>query len=561
MTDPVETHVAQSPDRETAQPAIAARGLRHDLRTPINHIVGYAELLLEDAGNPALEALSPALEQIRALAQEALRHLTDVLDAADDSAHGRRAVRGKLRPLLDQIAGHTADLKRRSEQAAIEGVLADLDRIDGAVQRLHTLLDAAFGPTSRTRSRTAAKPRTATARSDGAAEPEPMQSTRLSGTLLVVDDDDGNRDMLSRRLERSGCAVITAADGEQALAILASRDIDLVLLDIMMPGVDGFAVLERRVSDPRLRDIPVVVMSAIDEMDSVVRCIRMGAEDFLPKPFNPDLLLARAGACLERKRMRDQEKALLATVQSQAEELAELNQTLEARVEAQVSQLERLGRLQRFLSPELAQLIVSSGDESLLESHRSEITVVFTDLRGFTAFAEIAEPEDVTRVLREYHSTLGPLIFEYEGTLERFTGDGLMVFFNDPIPCDDPALRAVKMAVAMREKVAALTERWRRLGYELEFGVGIALGYATCGRIGFEGRYDYGAIGTVTNLAARLCSEAKPGQILVSQRVCLATNEHALTEPIGELSFKGFARPVPAFNVVALRTPDAVSAG
>jgi adenylate cyclase len=226
---------------------------------------------------------------------------------------------------------------------------------------------------------------------------------------------------------------------------------------------------------------------------------------------------------------------------------------LEERVVAQVAELDRVGRLRRFLSPQLAELIVSAGDERILESHRREITVVFTDLRGFTAFAETAEPEDVMGVLGEYHTAMGELIFAHGGTLERFTGDGLMVFFNDPIPCPDPPARAVRMAVAMRARAAELARAWRRRGHDLGFGVGIAVGYATLGRIGFEGRWDYGAIGSVTNLAARLCGEAQPGQILISERVHLMIEDVLEAEALGELALKGFHRPIGAYNVLDIR--------
>jgi len=277
-----------------------------------------------------------------------------------------------------------------------------------------------------------------------------------------------------------------------------------------------------------------------------VRCIQLGAEDYLGKPFEPVLLQARIGACLEKKRLHDQEARHL-------RELAELNQTLERRVDEQVTQLERLSRLKRFFSPQLAELIVTGGASDPLETHRREVTVVFVDLRGFTAFAETAEPEEVMSVLREYHAEMGRLILEHEATLERFTGDGMMIFFNDPIPVPDPAARAVRMAATMRERIGSLTDTWRKRGFDLDFGVGIAQGYATIGAIGFEGRWDYGAIGTVTNLAARLCGEAKPGQILISQRLLGLVEDLVDAEPVGDLTLKGFARPVGTWSVRGLR--------
>ena len=256
---------------------------------------------------------------------------------------------------------------------------------------------------------------------------------------------------------------------------------------------------------------------------------------------------------LRIKALHDTVQEQAARLAAQSEQLADWNRTLEQRVAEQLTELERVGRLKRFFSPQLAELVVSSGGEKLLESHRREITVVFCDLRGFTAFSETAEPEEVMGVLREYHTALGTLIFRFEGTLEHFAGDGIMVFFNDPLLCPDHEAQAVRMAVAMRQQMGELTKEWQKRGYQLGFGVGIAQGYATLGMIGFEGRVDYGAIGPVTNLASRLCSQAQDGQILISQRVFAAVEELVETEPAGELSLKGFHKPMPTFNVVELR--------
>jgi len=361
--------------------------------------------------------------------------------------------------------------------------------------------------------------------------------------LLVVDDNEDNRYTLTQRLKRQGYAnVATAQDGREALDLLRARPFDLVLLDIMMPELNGYQVLEQLKADERLRHVPVIMISAVDELESVIRCIELGAEDYLQKPFNPTLLRARVGACLEKKRLHD--------------ELAEWTRTLEQRVQDKVAEVERLGRLKRFFSPQLAELIVAGGADDPLKTHRREVTVVFLDLRGFTAFAETAEPEEVMSVLREYHAAMGQLILEHEGTLERFTGDGMMIFFNDPVPVPRPAERALRMAVAMRDRVTQLSATWRKRGYDLGLGVGIAQGYATIGAIGFEGRWDYGAIGTVTNLAARLCGEAKGGQILLSSRVLGAVEELVEAEEVGTLALKGFLKPVPTFNVVGLARPS-----
>jgi adenylate cyclase len=382
--------------------------------------------------------------------------------------------------------------------------------------------------------------------------------SKTDAALLVVDDNEDNRYALTRRLAREGYAnVATAVDGEEALALLRGKRFDLVLLDIMMPKVNGYEVLAQLKADDKLRHIPVIMISAVDEIDSVVRCIELGAEDYLPKPFNPVLLRARVGASLERKRLHDQ-------VAAQAADLAEWNRTLKERVEQQLGEIERVSRLKRFLSPQVAELILTSGDDRVLESHRRAITVLFCDLRGFTAFSETTEPEEVMSVLREYHAVLGSLIHRHEGTVERFAGDAIMVLFNDPLPCSDPSLRAVQMAIEMRDQVAALTSKWRKQGYELGFGVGVAHGYATLGRIGFEGRYDYGAVGTVVNLAARLCADAKDGQILIDSKVQSAVEASTSTEPAGELALKGFHRPVRAFNVSELRpatVPEKLSTG
>jgi adenylate cyclase len=246
---------------------------------------------------------------------------------------------------------------------------------------------------------------------------------------------------------------------------------------------------------------------------------------------------------------------LLGELRQRTDEVAELNRGLEARVAEQVEELGRVGRLKRFLAPQLAELIVSQGDEKILESHRREIVVVFCDLRGYTAFTETAEPEEVLTFLREYHGALGPLVTQFEGTLDQFSGDGIMVFFNDPVPCPDPAERAVKMAMAMREAAGQLITDWRRHSYELGFGAGIAQGYATLGQIGFSDRSGYTAIGTVCNLAARLCAEAKDGQILVSSRIAEAVEAVARLEDLGNLELKGLRRPVAAFNVVQSTSP------
>jgi class 3 adenylate cyclase len=238
-------------------------------------------------------------------------------------------------------------------------------------------------------------------------------------------------------------------------------------------------------------------------------------------------------------------------LEARSQQLRELNQQLEQRVAEQVREIERLGRLRRFLPPQVADLIISSGSERELESHRREIAALFCDLRGFTGFSESSDPEDVMALLREYHSAIGRIIFSYGGTLERFAGDGVMAIFNDPVPVPNPALQAVKMALDMREAIGGLIDRWHRLGHDLGFGIGIAHGYATLGTIGFEGRFDYAAIGTVSNVASRLCDEARPGQILISPRVLLEVENAVAAEPAGDFTLKGIRRPMTAYNVLS----------
>ena len=369
---------------------------------------------------------------------------------------------------------------------------------------------------------------------------------RTPARILVADDTPANVRMLEKRLQHNGYDVVVARDGEEALAVAHATHPDLILLDIMMPKVDGIAVCRRLKGDPAFPFTPIIMVTAMADSKDVVAGLEAGGDDYLTKPVDQQALVARVRSMLRIKALHD-------TVQAQTAELARWNATLEERVARQVAELERVGRLKRFFSPQLAELIVRGGAEDPLVSHRREVTVVFIDLRGFTAFAERAEPEEVMGVLREYHARMGALVLASEGTLERFTGDGMMIFFNDPVIVPDAVERAVRMTVAMRDGVDELAARWRKRGHELHAGLGIAQGYATIGAIGFEGRLDYGAIGTVTNLAFRLCAEAATGQILISQSVYAAAGDLIDAESIGELTLKGFQRPVAAYNVRALK--------
>ena len=359
-------------------------------------------------------------------------------------------------------------------------------------------------------------------------------------TILAVDDTPTNLSLIAGLL-RERYRVKIATNGTKALELALASPPDLILLDVMMPGLDGYEVLERIRADARLRHIPVVMISAVDQIESVIRCIELGAEDYLLKPFNPTLLHARVSASLEKKALRD--------------EVYEWNQKLEQRVQEQLAQLDRLGRLKSFFPPQLAELIINGGGEDLLKTHRREVVVAFVDMRGFTALTDRSEPEEVMSVLADYHRAMGQLILAHEGTLEHFAGDGMMIFFNDPIPLANPAENAASMALAMQEHFAPLRAAWKKRGYDLDLGIGIAQGYATLGAIGFEGRWEYACIGSVTNLASRLCSEAQGRQILTNQKTLARIEDAVQAEPVGEVTLKGFVQSVPVFNITGFKNP------
>ena len=366
----------------------------------------------------------------------------------------------------------------------------------------------------------------------------------MSAKILVVDDNPRNIKLLAELLKAENHEVITAESGEAALKLVAAEKPDLVLLDVMMPGMNGYEVCQAIRADPATAILPVVLVTALDPQERV-KGLQAGADDFLTKPVNQPELLARVRSLLRIKSLYD-------TVQRQSGELAHWNQTLEARVADQVTELDRLSKLRRFVSPRVCDLILAGEVDDLHKVRRREISVVFTDLRGFTAFNEIAEPEEVMGVLRDYHETLGRIIMAHDGTIEHVAGDGVMVLLNDPAPIAEHELAAVRMTIEMRGAIAALAASWRKFGHELGFGVGIASGYATMGAVGIEGRRDYVAAGTVCNLAARLCSEAKSGQILLAQRAYAKVESRVRAEPIGELALKGLHRAIAAYNIIDL---------
>ncbi len=356
--------------------------------------------------------------------------------------------------------------------------------------------------------------------------------------ILIVDDEPFNLDLLEQELGEYDYAIERAKDGVEALERTESFKPDVILLDYMMPRMNGLEVVKRLRESPAHKGIPVILLTAKATQEDKVAGLDAGADDYVTKPFDSFELLARVRAMLRLKEMHDT--------------LEEWNRTLADKVKQQVAEIDRMARLKRYLAPQIAETILTEGDV-LFKTHRSEITVVFLDLRGFTAFSDNAEPEEVMDFLRYYHGEMGSLVFKFEGTLERFMGDGIVVIFNDPIPCEDHPQKAARMALEMRDRVKELRAGWRKKGYDLDLGVGLATGYATLGTMGFEGRMDYGTVGNLPNLAARLCAEARGGQILTDQKTMSRLEESFDAEPIQELNLKGISRPIQAYNITAQR--------
>ena len=361
----------------------------------------------------------------------------------------------------------------------------------------------------------------------------------MRGRILVVDDQPTNRTLLSDLLGLDQHDVAAVESGDAALAELELQSFDLVLLDVLMPGKDGFAVLREIRANPRLAHLPVVLCTSLDPDQERVRGLEAGADDFLQKPVNRAELSARVRSLLRVKRLFDQ-------VEAQRDELKRWSAELESRVAEKVAEVGELSRLKRFFSASIANKIMRGGADDPLVSHRRDVAVVFVDLRGFTAFSDSSAPEDVMRILREFHAAVGACIDVAGGTIERFTGDGVMVFFNDPEPIDNPCRAALTFARAVRDSAGSLAKRWALEGFSLNVGIGVAYGYATVGAIGYEGRIDYGAIGSVTNLAARLCAEAGAGEVLVQQRAIALAGDGFVAAAPQAYVLKGFREAVQA---------------
>ena len=360
----------------------------------------------------------------------------------------------------------------------------------------------------------------------------------MPNRILIVDDEPFNLDLLEQELMEYDYVIERAADGVEALEKTATFKPDIILLDFMMPRMNGLEVVKRLRKDRDHKGIPVILLTAKATQEDKVAGLDAGADDYVTKPFDAVELLARVRAMMRLKEMHDR--------------LEDWNRSLADTVQKQVADLERMARLKRYLSPQIAETILGE-DTDLFKTHRREITIVFLDLRGFTAFSDNAEPEEVMELLRNYHSEMGKLIFQFDGTLERFMGDGIVVIFNDPITCEEHAQKAARMAIEMRDRVKELRSAWRKKGYDLDLGVGLATGYATLGTMGFEGRMDYGTVGNLPNLASRLCAEAKGGQILTDQKTMSRLEDSFEAEPIDALTLKGIHRPVSAFNIIAVR--------
>jgi adenylate cyclase len=367
-------------------------------------------------------------------------------------------------------------------------------------------------------------------------------SPNTNHLILVVDDIPDNVTILTAHLKTVGYKTISGVNGLEAIELANEEEPDLIMLDINMPKMNGLNACSQLKQQENTKMIPIILITANSNVDEIVKGFEVGADDYLIKPFNYMEMLSRVRSML---RIRDAQQELIKV----NTELDELNSNLEKKVKEQVDELERVNRLRRFFSPQIVKTITSENSEDVLGEHRREITVVFLDLRNFTSFSEKASPQEVIHTIREFHEIVGPIIFRYQGTLERFTGDGLMVFLGDPEPMEDHPVQAVKMCIEIRDKMEKLRSSWADKGYDLALGIGIATGEASLGTIGFEGRLDYAAIGVVTNLSARICGKAAGGQILLSQNTYEMIKDRFEIVPCGKIEFKGFSKLKQVYQV------------
>jgi adenylate cyclase len=528
--------------------------LRHELRTPLNAIIGYSEMLLEDADDAGLADFASDLQQVLAAGRQLLAIVNDLLDAgklaSEDVAFNLESLIAnldyQLRAPLNGVIGYSEILLENAADQGREEISADLQKIHDAgklfLSRLNNIIDFEkidAGPQTAAPEPPDRSPLIASVMTSlkGLAEQDAAVAGGLTGALLVVDDNEINRDLLSRYLGRLGHTVQTAPDGLSALKMIDSGAFDLVLLDIMMPELNGYQVLQHLKDSPSWRDLPVIMISALDEMDSVVRCIELGAEDYLPKPFNPVLLRARIGACLEKKRLRDLEK-------EQRRQLQELNAALEVR--------NRFIRqtFGRYLSDDIVETILEKPDGLNIGGEKRQATILMSDLRGFTSLSEKLPPEDVVAMVNIYLEAMTEVILKYQGTIDEFIGDGILVIFGAPLARPDDARRAVACAVEMQLAMAAVNDRNRQAGYpEVALGIGINTGKMVVGNIGSKKRMKYGVVGQNVNLTSRIESYTVGGQIFISEGTVKACGDIVRIDHAMQVMPKGVKEPLTIYEV------------
>jgi adenylate cyclase len=546
---------------ETRQPAPGAAGertsqalwshLRHELRTPLNAVIGYSEMLLEDADDTNSPDFAADLKQVLAAGRQLLAVVNDLLDAqklaSDDVAFNLESLIANLdyqaRSPLNGIIGYSEILLENAAEQGLEENIPDLEKIRAAgklfLARLNNIIDFSTIDAGLKSPAPGAPDQSPLIDSVMASLRELARESAAAsggetGALLVVDDNEINRDLLSRYLARLGHAVQTAPDGRKALEMIATGAFDLVLLDIMMPELNGYQVLQHLQDSPAWRDLPVIMISALDEMDSVVRCIELGAADYLAKPFNPVLLRARVGACLEKKRLRDLEK-------EHERQLQELNAALEIR--------NRFIRqtFGRYLSDDIVATIL----EGLkIGGEKRQATILMSDLRGFTSLSEGLPAEDVVAMVNIYLETMTDIILKYQGTIDEFIGDGILVIFGAPFQRPDDARRAVACAVDMQLAMASVNDRNRQAGYpEVALGIGLNTGPMVVGNIGSKRRMKYGVVGRNVNLTARIESYTVGGQIYISENTLKACGDILRLDSAMQVSPKGVKEPLTIYEV------------
>jgi adenylate cyclase len=528
--------------------------LRHELRTPLNAIIGYSEMLLEDAIDAASADLTSDLAQVLAAGRQLLTIVNDLLDAqklaSDDVAFNLESLIANLdyqaRAPLNGVIGYSEILLENAMEKDQEGIIPDLEKIHAAgklfLSRLNNIIDFSnldAGLKSPVPGATDQSPLidSVMASLRELAQESAAVTGGETGSILVVDDNEINRDLLSRYLARLGHAVQTAPDGRQALEMIDSGTFDLVLLDIMMPELNGYQVLQHLKDSSEWRDLPVIMISALDEMDSVVRCIELGAADYLSKPFNPVLLKARVGACLEKKRLQDLEK-------EQKRQLQELNAALEVR--------NRFIRqtFGRYLSDDIVETILEQPGGLKIGGEKRQATILMSDLRGFTAISERLPAEDVVSMVNIYLETMTDIILQYQGTIDEFIGDGILVIFGAPLQRPDDARRAVACAVEMQLAMASVNDRNRQAGYpEVALGIGVNTGNMVVGNIGSKKRTKYGVVGSNVNLTARIESYTVGGQIFISENTLKACGDIVRLDNVMQVSPKGVKEPLTIYEV------------